>query len=393
MKKRITAFILAFALMTGCFALPGFAKDSYGFRDLLEGTVPAITTEQFVNACRIIRTFRNFFNGNMLRGDDDVFDSEMNEEVKALCKDISENSCLDTYELLTNLPDLNTTVNLTQKIFRLNLTEYRDMMYELAEKNENNSAKEIFYHLLGAYFSGIKSAYVDIEERRDGQGEIYVYVTYSDGYVEKLHPNITINFETGECHGPNGIGMFQTGFDFNAKDYVVTAPIYCWMRDFGFCIEYDWLCYLLPVYRYETRRFRFEYGEKEWMVQMWKGNYLITNGGEVGIYYRDKNKFGSYYDTVSDEYMIPMTLKIIHKDETLVDVEQFHWWVNGFRLANNNLYHPRYLTLESTLHFENEAGVYDAGFVEAFANAVKKELHRDVSCSVDYETNTVSLKW
>lgn len=386
MRKRILSVAIALIMAFSC-TLPAFAeKDSYGIEDLMEGTLPAVTTEQFVDICRFIRSIRNLTNGNFFRNDDDTFDAELDETITEVSAEVSDNSCLDPYALLTNLPDLNTNVNLFNQIFKIDTKAYRDAMYEKAYAAESSGTRKL-YHFIGAYFSGIKSAYVTLEEVGEGVGDVYVYVTYADGETERFHPGIYINTTTGECYGSNQRGMGQIGFDFTVGECLVSAPIYCWMRSFGFCIEYDFLCYILPVYRYNTRRFKFDYQDKEWMIQMWKGNYLITNGGEVGMYNREKGSFGSYYDTAEDSQMIPMTLKIKHGEDVLVEASQIHWWINGFRLANNNLYHPKALTLEATMQ------VYDEEFLNAFTAAIDKNIYHDVTYTVDKETNTISLVW
>ena len=43
------------------------------------------------------------------------------------------------------------------------------------------------------------------------------------------------------------------------------------------------------------------------MIQIWKGNYLISNGGEVGLYNRKPGSIGSYYNCANDEQMMEMT--------------------------------------------------------------------------------------
>ena len=53
-----------------------------------------------------------------------------------------------------------------------------------------------------------------------------------------------------------------------------------WQYNFGFGKIYDFVSpYLLLEYDYV--RVFFEYEGKDWMIQMWKGNYFISNGGEV----------------------------------------------------------------------------------------------------------------
>ncbi|MBR5771678.1 MAG: DUF4474 domain-containing protein, partial [Clostridia bacterium] len=148
-------------------------------------------------------------------------------------------------------------------------------------------------------------------------------------------------------------------------------------RSFGFCLEYDLLCYALPMYRYNTRRFHFDYAGKEWMIQAWKGNYLITNGGEVGIYNREKGSVGTFYNVVSKDEQMDMSLQILHDGEVLVNIpEQNHWWVNGFNMSER-LYNPHGLVLIATIVMKDEE------MLKAFTQSIERNMWHDVSYSVD----------
>jgi elongation factor P len=68
------------------------------------------------------------------------------------------------------------------------------------------------------------------------------------------------------------------------------------------------------------------------MVQMWKGNYFISNGGEVGLYWREPGQIGSYYNCATEE--IPMSLQVSIGDKVLVNRPlQEHWWISGFNIG------------------------------------------------------------
>ncbi len=387
----IMAIIMAFTAVSPAFAEEATVQPkeetSVGFH-LFDGSFPALTTKTFGKFVRTLRTIKNIVTGKFLFGDDGTFDVTVSDEVTELCKYISDNSCLDTNAILTGLPDVTGFGKTVSKVFALDTVEFRNSMYELKSQffAEGDDLKGNLCWLIGAYFSGIENAYIYLlPHGEDSFDEIVLDVTYSDGSVEQFHPEIYIDLETGECFGPDEKGMMRIGFNTNAYEQLVYAPMYCWMRDFGFCIEYDFLCYLLPVYRYNTRRFKFDYAGKEWMVQIWKGNYLITNGGEVGMYNREAGSFGSFYNVITDEERVNMTLQISHGDEMLVNIgETTHWWVNGFKLANR-LYSPRSLDMKFSLE------LYDEEMVKAFCEAVDKNIHHDVTYTV--EGNKVFVEW
>jgi hypothetical protein len=136
---------------------------------------------------------------------------------------------------------------------------------------------------------------------------------------------------------------------------------------------------------YVTRRFKFSCGDRDWMIQIWKGSYLFTNGGEVGLYNREKGKVGTYYDSAGDEDMLVMSLTVLHGEETIVSrPAQRHWWVDGFRLQKD-IYAPYSLTLRASIEMKDEQ------MRDAFCKAIDRNYRHDVTYTTD--GLTVYLEW
>ena len=349
--------------------------------------VPTLTTSTFFKIYQALRLAKYVVTGKILFSKPKTLNVTMDDALKEICDTISSNTALDVYKLLTNLPDESDSIDKINKILNIDTAEYRKEMYALAEqyKSEGNSAMYNITYAVGILMSSIKSAQLELVPQGDSVYKVHLILTYSDGGTERLQTYILINTETGECYGYNDKGMLKTGFNCNYKEALVYAPINCWMRNFGFCFEYDLLCYSAPVYCYNTRRFHFEYNNKDYMIQMWKGNYLITNGGEVGVYYRDKGKYGTFYNVVETEDQLDMSLQIWHGDDLLVNItEQNHWWVNGFKMGTR-LYSPHSLTLKTTILMTDEE------MLKAFTTAVDRNIWKDVTYTVD--GLKVSLTW
>ena len=345
--------------------------------NIYKNGIPAITTQGFTAVYRTVKSIANILQGRFLWNDDDIFDVTVDEEIVEICQYMTDNTCLDVPMILTNLPDLTEPAKIVNTIFPIDVTEMREELYaESDELYSTDKKKADFLHFVGAYMSGIESAYIYLQPYKDVY-EIAIDVTYSDGAIEKFKPGIVYNPETGDFYGKSDKGIMSIGFNSNVEELFVYAPMYCWMRNMGFCIEYDILCYILPVYCYNTRRIKFDYNGKEWMVQMWKGNYLITNGGEIGVYNREPGSIGTYYDCISDDELLPMSLKVIHGNDVLVNVEETpHWWVNGFKLGNR-LYSPHSLTLIGTITLDNEE------MLEAFCDGIDNNIYHDIDYTVD----------
>ena len=136
-------------------------------------------------------------------------------------------------------------------------------------------------------------------------------------------------------------------------------------------------------FNYNTRRFKFEYDGLEWMIQIWKGNYIITNGAEVGLYNREASKWGTFYNCVTDEEMLDMSMQVCAGDKVLVNKPlQKHWWINGFNLSGR-MYFPSTLTLKFSIVMPDEA------MLDAFCESIDNHHRSDVSYTVDGLTGNV----
>ncbi len=396
--KAIVSLLLVFAVIAGLFIpcsartatsalTPGPVKRGFSlknnvFYDFL--TVPGnIPMTALMTALKALRFTMYFFSGSFLFGPPKTLDISLSQDIIGLCDYMNEHSSLDLYSIITDFPDVNDPAKLAGFVFQIDAKEYRAQMYELRDEylESGNETLARIAWVVGSYLGGVEKVEIYTVPYED-VSEVELRVSYPDGSSELLHPNILIDFETGKCYDKYDKGMVYMGFDNNLYDLLVYAPMYCWMRDFGFCAEYDLICYLLPMYRYRTRRFKFNYDGRDWMIQCWKGNYMCTNGGEVGIYNRPEGKAGSYYDSITDDELMPMSMTVSHGDELLVNIpETPHWWVNGFKLSDS-LYHPMSMTETFTVTFPDEE------MRDAFCKAVESNIYHDVEYSADGLTVT-----
>ncbi len=355
-------------------------KKGYSTKSIFSRGVPTLKTDTFYKIFDLFRLIKYVLTGHILYSAPKDVPVTVDENIQMICQSIYDQSGLDIYKILTNMPDIQDPGRIAVTVFHIDTKEYRDEMYEMRDKYyaEGDRGKGRLCWMMGVYMSSIEKAdlWLDPVKGKD-YSQIVLDVTYVDGETEQFRPIIYINPETGECFGYNDKGMMNVGFNTNAYEGLVYAPINCWMRSFGFCLEYDLLCYALPMYRYNTRRFHFDYAGKEWMIQAWKGNYLITNGGEVGIYNREKGSLGTFYNVVSEDEQMDMSLQILHDGEVLVNIpEQNHWWVNGFNMSER-LYNPHGLVLIATIVMKDEE------MLEAFTQSIERNMWHDVSYSVD----------
>lgn len=306
---------------------------------------------------------------------------EYDSLVTEICNYVCQNSGFDFMGIFSSIPDITLPAAIAVETFNIDTVAMREEMYRRRFEcdDQGNRPMAILYYFLGVYFSVIETCEVYGRQTEDPDVyELCLNFNYKDGTTEFFGTSILIDTRTGECYARDGRGMFGLGFNYNLKELTLYATVNCWMRDFGFCVLYDIMANSMPaVFNYNTRRFRFDYDGAEWMIQIWKGNYFMSNGGEVGLYRREKGSIGDFYECAEDEYLIPMSMQILHGDKLLVNMpEQLHWWINGFNMSGT-LYRPSSLTMKFTVEMPDEE------MLKAFCEAIDNHYRHDVTYTVD----------
>lgn len=391
MTKKITAFITALII---CFSVcaPGAqalsldaASDAanekeYGL-SIMENGYPAITTDQLLNMVKVINYINRFLTGRILIPEK-KFNMTLDSMLSEASAYIFENSGFNIEQIITTLPETNQYSEFIVKAFRINTTEMRNQAYvrskELAA--EGKTAKSYILRWFSVWLSiidSVEGTTIPVEGE-DGVYEIIAAVTYKDGATDVIHSTIYYNPETGMVYGQDPTkGMLGLGYNFSVKEILAFSPINIWMRNFGFCLFYDIFSYTTPFFNYNTRRIKFDYDGLEWMIQVWKGNYLVSNGGEVGIYTRKPGSIGTFYNCATDEQMMTMSIDIYHDDELLMHRDPtLHWWLNGF-VMDDTLYLAKSMTAVFSVEMKDEE------MVNAFTQAIDKHYRHDMTYKVD----------
>ena len=134
------------------------------------------------------------------------------------------------------------------------------------------------------------------------------------------------------------------------------------------------------------KEFYFTYENKEYVIWMWKGDYInLGSGAEVGIY--KESIIPGHYLT-SKENSMPMSLKLQEFDtgKVLFDYHpsQKQWWINGFDPSNQNAYESN-LVLTVTIDFSNNPDMYRA-FKGEMENRAEKWVFDDMQATYSWRT-------
>ncbi len=161
-------------------------------------------------------------------------------------------------------------------------------------------------------------------------------------YSEKSD-SITVYFKkatsSDDLYSPemNQKGIFGYLFDpIELCFYTAADP---WQRTVGYNPLFDILAPFTFI-NFDTVRLDFLYKEKDWRIQLWKGQYgLLFYGAEVGVYTKPADRKLDHYNSASDEEMLMMEMTFQQKG-TLFNKEKWvdkfsrpydsYWWCTGF---------------------------------------------------------------
>ncbi|MBQ8503677.1 MAG: DUF4474 domain-containing protein [Clostridia bacterium] len=167
----------------------------------------------------------------------------------------------------------------------------------------------------------------------------YIYINGQKLSSEKCE-SVSILFESKEK--PDSIYSEEMeksgilGYLYDPKEGCFYTSADPWQRVVGYNSVFD-VMGPFTLIDFDTVRLRFEYQNKDWMIQLWKGQYgLVFYGAEVGVYTKPKDRDVMHYDAASDSEMLKMSMTFIEKNNKGVWKEKFtrpygdYWWCTGF---------------------------------------------------------------
>lgn len=176
---------------------------------------------------------------------------------------------------------------------------------------------------------------------------------------------------------------FQYCYDYCGYYYAHDKKT--WQKEFGFAGVYDFMAPYVQM-TYDSVRVFFTYDNQDFMIQLWKGEYLLFKGCEIGIYHRDadglKKDPYTLYNAADEKYWMTMDMGLYHQKAEGDADEDYellfkrpvdkYWWCTGFvqGLLRENKPADE-LRMEATITFNDStmASLFAAGLDE---NGFKK---------------------
>ncbi len=179
--------------------------------------------------------------------------------------------------------------------------------------------------------------------------------------------------------GPNGQQFL--GYRYDAEgDFYYTDDKDCWQSNAGFNEIYDNMTPVTAMY-IDVLRVRFTYGDKDWMIQLWKGQYgWVLYGCEIGIYNKEKNRPVEHYTCANDDDMIQMEMVLWEKVEgnwvrTFGRPYERQWWHTGFVWGNM-------IGRNKDLQMRARITMRDFEMLDAVVKAFKDKGFKEVSLKI-----------
>src|SRR4051794_9572622 len=77
--------------------------------------------------------------------------------------------------------------------------------------------------------------------------------------------------------------VVAAGFDFDPVGDIIYSRMDALQRKAGYCWNYDRAAPLFDMI-IDCEPIYFKYGGAKWMIELWKGQYGIMTGAEIGVY-------------------------------------------------------------------------------------------------------------
>lgn len=212
-----------------------------------------------------------------------------------------------------------------------------------------------------------------------------IYSAIKNKVISKESHNSERKWSTGDNNLDELIE--SAGYAYDKDQDIFYSTIDAWQREYGYRRLYDEAAAPLGMI-IDCEPIYFEYDGKRWLIELWKGQYDLVTGGEIGVYVAEKDSLGitgifdnTIYSAVKDEDMLSMIFYLKKNGEVLFARKARHWWLTGFKLGEFS--EPWELTMSLYITLKNKA------MRDAFIEGLNKAGYSNRKIAVS--GNTVAL--
>lgn len=194
------------------------------------------------------------------------------------------------------------------------------------------------------------------------------------------------------------------GYTYEACQDIFVSRVDAPQKIFGYNTLYDFSApYFNMIFDYET--IYFDYRGRTWLIEMWKGQYGINTGCELGIYYADEvispEQYNStHFKAVDARDMLDISLKLNRRRRAkrstkktapaagntkqassfsnsqqytqLGHVQSRHWWLTIFNMGKFTK--PKELFVNTAIRFRDYPMMYN--FLDSFRQTLPDTTYK-----------------
>lgn len=153
-----------------------------------------------------------------------------------------------------------------------------------------------------------------------------------------------------------------------------------WQRQAGYTALFDRAALQLHMV-FDALPVYFDYRDRTWLIELWKGQYGVSAGAEVGVYHANRLVAPEEYDsahfqTVRDFERLPVSFTLLCGEKTLAVMSRTTWWLTAFLVGTFTW--PGKLSLEVSIGFPNQEMQHR--FLEALNHLGQENKALQFSC-------------
>lgn len=218
--------------------------------------------------------------------------------------------------------------------------------------------------------SGILDGFGDLTTTRPGSEP----TTVNTSGIQNLNPIAVAKF------------INDMGFEYDATQGIFYSAIDSWQRSANYFSHYDAFAKYGNM-RYVTDKIDFTYDDMDYRIQIWKGQYGIFGGAEIGVYTKKPGTNEMVYKCADDDHLLNMYFDLYENQTAYLRGERYfyrdawtgagHWWLTGFKFG---VVVPTNMVLYGKIHMKTN------GMASEFERALKKAGFKAGDALSQYDT-------
>lgn len=184
---------------------------------------------------------------------------------------------------------------------------------------------------------------------------------------------------------PTAKAVWSAGFTYDPAQDIIVSRMDAPQRHLGYCWAYDVAAPTVAMV-IDAEPVYFTYDGKQWMIELWKGQYGLETGCEIGVYNRAQRRLvpgnRGWFACVNDRDRLEMEFTLHRNGKALFTrPAERHWWLTGFRWGVFS--EPEDLKMAASITLKDRA------MCRAFRGALSTLGYRGVSV----DNNTVKFNF